>query len=546
MRALIASTLTLAFALGGCFDKEEPTCEYWSTKLTSASRAEKALGMVEELKCTDAIPTLVQLFDEGQFRERIIRMLKQIGDKDAATPLLKKALKARDTGKLAATIVGDWQLAAAKPELVEILEARTLPKHREEALKALLKLEKPEAIEDLLIKLATDDMNLQGREVNKIAVDKLGEIGSKKAIPALVKAAFMRSNRGDKVYLAARMALSKIGPESVPVIIETIKGENSDLMKYAKENGIHDFEITSGPEIVQLLTDTLDGRIGKAAIANMAMEIKEPLGVSDAALDMWRTAQMNRLTTIMLGMGHSKIGNEYNIWALKKLIQDPLADAVNQRLKGASVLAYIGSPAAQEAILTIYEEETDNRFRSPLIYPVVEAIDHERLEKFNELVKDPHKLVEATLKDERVVGYLKVVKECKGDEGCLIKKLASEDKWEVVKAALLLARGVKDTDKAIEALAKRFTEAKKSDIDIRRFTLMAMTRLGNKGTGERLLQMAESVEPGDTYWQNELTAYGNYLVHHGEGGPPAAPPEARPAPTPEELEEMEKKKKRRR
>ncbi len=511
MRALwhLLPASALALGLVGCFEQEQDTCEYWSGKLTSASQIDKALSKVDELQCKEAVPTLEKLFNEGQYQERILRIVKSIGDQKAAAPILKKALTIRDTSKLAASIVSDWKLAEAKPELEQILTGTAMPKFREEALKALLTFEKPENIEDLLIQLAGDDPNMQGILVNKLAVEKLSEMKSAKAVPVLVKAAFMRTARGEKVYRFAREGLAASGGAATEMLIKTVLGENEELKAYARENGIYDWEWNASPEIVQLLTDTMDPKAAPALVKNMAADIVEPTGISPTAQDAWRQAQINRLKTIMLGMGHMPPAPEV-IEPLVALIKDPNADARAQRLQAASVLAYMGTAEAQDRLLTVYKEETDNRFRAPLLFPLVEAIDASRLAAFDELVKEPHALVKETLDDERVKGYLAALRECKDDTSCWVKKLDSEDKWQVIKAALMLARGQGDVAAVRQALLDKFGKTPPGEIDVRRFTLMALTRIGDAATGQQLLELGKNAT--DKYWPGELQAYGAYLA----------------------------------
>jgi hypothetical protein len=505
-----AVALVSMILVSGCFDKEEPTCDYWVPKLTSAQRGDKAMEMVSELRCAAAIPTLSQMFDDGQFPERILRTLKQIDDKAAATPILKRALLTRDTGKLAASIVADWKVKEARPELEQVLTGTALPKQRMEALDALLSITKPEEIEDLLITLAGDDPNLQGLEVNRRAIELLGELSSQKAAPVLVNAAFMRDNKGGMAYQASRVALARIGPVAVPLLIATIEGKNEALKAAARDNGVLDWEWQAGPEIVQLLSDTLDPRVGKPLAANMAIELDPPAGVSQGMEEKWRVGQLNRLKVSMLGMGH--IGPKDAVEDLVKILRDPLADAVNQRLHSATSLALIGTPEAQDALLAFFGEETDARFRAPLLRPVALALDSAHLEKFKELTaNETEGLVAEALKAESVVAYLAVADVCKTDTSCLLKKLESENKDEVIKAAVLLARGGGDGATVRAALIKRIASAPASNIDVRRFSLIALTRIGTAADGDELIKIAENADPSDRYWPDEFRVYGASL-----------------------------------
>lgn len=523
--ALTVLCAAMLLSTTGCFEQEEPTCAYWVPKLESPAKGEKAWDQVEELKCADAIPALEKMFDDGRDRERVIRSLTLIGDKPASASILKKAVLTRDAGKLAASIIEDWRLKEARPALEAILTGDTLPKHREVALKALLSFEKPENIEDLLIQLANGDPNIQGVGANRLAVEQLGAMRSEKAIPTLIKAAFMRDNRGAKIYQAARLALARVGPKVVEPLIATIEGKNEELKAYARDQGIQRWEWQLGPEIVQILTDTLDGRIGSAMAANANIELNPPMGISEAMSEKWRIAQMNRLKVGMLGMGHAGPNDEKTIAALIEIVKDPLKDAVNQRLNSATTLAMIGTSQAQDALLQIYDDEADTRFCAPMLQPLALGLDAAHLKAFQKVTKKISKLEEESLRGSTVSSYLAAVHECKDDATCYLKKLESPDlqssdetklafaKSQAVKSAVMLARGLGDPTTVRAGLLKAFSNMPENSIDLRRFTLIALTRVGDATTGQQLLDIAENAENTKGYWPSELLIYGSALKH---------------------------------
>ncbi len=508
---LMVSTMT-----AGCFESEQPTCEYWTPKLSSATLGDKALQMVEELRCKEAIPGLGQMFSDGQYRSRILRILKQIGDRAAATPILKEALLAKDTSKLSASIISDWALSAARPELEQILTGTSLPKFRLEALEALLAFEKAENIVDLLIQLAGGDPNRQGIEVNKLAVEKLGDAGDAKAVDVLVQAAFLRDNAGRSIYAKARRSLAQVGPAAIPKLSETVEGKNEPLKLYARNNGLQDWQWRAGPEIVQLLTDTLDASAAPPVVKAMAREHNPPLGISPAMQEKWRVGAINRLKLSFLGLGH--IGPEGVIKDLTVILKDSLADAVNQRLHSATALSLIGSNAAQEALIEAWHAETSDNFREPLLRPLTLGIDWPHFEAMQKKITTDKKALASerilnALKAGTVGAYVAALTACKTDTGCWIKKLDDENKHVVVKAAVMLMRPGGDAAAVRTALIKRFVNATAKELDIRRFVLMAITRVGGAAEGGELLKIARNMDRSDAYWQEELFVYGNWLKH---------------------------------
>lgn len=515
LRSAVILLMVSSLALG-CFESEQPTCEYWTPKLASATLGDKALQMVEELRCKDAIPGLGQMFSDGQYRSRILRVLKQIGDRDAAAPILKEALLAKDTSKLAASIVSDWALAAARPELEQILTGTSLPKYRLEALAALLSFEKAENIVDTLIVLAGEDPNRQGIDVNKLAVEKLGDAADPKAVDVLVQAAFLRDNAGRSIYAKARRALAQVGPAAIPKLVETISGDNEGIKLYARNNGLQDWQWQAGPEIVQLLTDTLDPSAAPAVVKSMAREITPPLGISPAMQEKWRVGAINRLKLSFLGLGH--IGPVEVIKDLAAMLKDPMADAVNQRLHSATALSLIGTAEAQDALVTIWHEETSDNFREPLLRPMTLGLDWPHFEALQKKITTDKKALASerildALKAGTVGSYVGALSACKTDTGCWIKKLDDPDKHVVVKAAVMLMRPGGDKAAVKTALVKRFVNATAKELDVRRFVLMAITRVGGRAVGDELLKISRNMDRSDAYWQEELAVYGNWLKH---------------------------------
>ena len=525
MRTLSGSLCAamLALALVGCFEQEEPTCAYWVPKMLSPAKGEKALKMVEELRCVDGIATLEQMFDDGQGREEVLRSLTLIGNREKATPILRKALMTRDAGKLAASIVGDWRLVAARGELHRILTTDVLPRHRKEALAALLSFEKARNIESLLITLAGNDPSVQGIHVNRIAVEQLGNLASPRAVPVLLRALFLKDARGAKIYQAARLALVKAGAPAVEALGKTLLGDNKELEEYAQANGIMPWEWQLGPEVTQVAGDTLNVKIAPAMLTNMERELTPPLGVSEAMSERWRIGQINRLKVAMLGLG--RMGPVAVIDRLGKLAGDVLKDARNQRLNAATTLAFLGTDKAQDTLLALYKAEDDANFRAPLLQPIVLGLSYDRLPAFQKLTAKASARVAEGLKVPKVIAYLAVLNECKDDAGCYLQKLKSEKilssdeavatlaKYQAEKAAVRLASGIGDRSAVLPALLKYFVNTPPKYIDLRHFMLIAITRLGDAATGEELLKMAENAEKSDRFWPGELRVYGHALKH---------------------------------
>ncbi|MDP6943494.1 MAG: HEAT repeat domain-containing protein [Myxococcota bacterium] len=510
-------SIAALFMLVGCFDKEEDTCTYWVPKVMQPAFTDRAVDKVAEMGCHQALGDLQTLFDDGQFQTRILRTVKQIGDKEGGAGILRKGLLLGSTSKLSASIVKDWRLAAAKPELDTILTTQNLPKSRLVALDALLSFARPATVEELLIKLAADDPNLQGIDVNRRAVEELGKLRSVRAIPTVIRALFVSDQVGKSIYQSARQALAQIGSAAIDPIIALAQKKDAEFIKWSVEQGLLEWQWRKGPELTQVLVDTLDPRAAKEVVALMALPIAPPLGVSEQMKEKWRTAQINRFTVSMTGLG--SMAQLTALDGLLGMVRDPMADMVNQRMKSASALALIGSKAAQVGLLEIFEhKDTKEIFKPPFLQPLTQALDFDHLPRFDKAVKKPSARVKAGLASAKVAGYLAVVRACKNDANCYIQKLKSENRHEAIKAAVMLGRGIGDDATVRKALIRAFLDAPRRDADLHRFPLVALLRRGSPEFGDELLKISRNMGRGEEYWQNELSAYGNWLKTKAPAG----------------------------
>lgn len=522
----IAVLLTVAMIGGGCGRDEDSTdCAFWADKLARSGKIEMSLTKVGELKCKEAIPVLKALFDQGLLRMSVLQTIREIGDATGGAPVVRSALLVPDTSRLAAQMVREWKLSAAVPELTKVLRDPKLMEARDAAFDALLELGDPKEHEDLLIELALADPNKQPVAINKRSIEELGKIGSKKAVPTLVKAIFLRSMRGQEVFTMTREALAAVGDASViDELLGVVKGTNQEVLTYTRELGLEPWELDATPKTVQILADTLDPKVVEPLIHELKKDIVPPEEISDNAYDRWSMDKTNRLKVITFALGH--IGVETGLADLGALLMDGMKDTVNQRINAANALAYIGTEAAQDLLLKAWDEERVIVLRAALLQTVAMGLDDRRLARWDELLgivpegerppKKPPELSEAVknalANNERIVGYIGAIRECMDKLPCWLKKTKSEDQDQQIKALMVLGRGrFGVSDEIKKALWDAFESADKPMVDTKRFALMGLTRLGNQADGQRMADKGRELMEDDPYWGGELFGYGNGL-----------------------------------
>ena len=405
-----------------------------------------------------------------------------------------------------------------------------------------LRASSPNKSEAALIAAATGDMDAQSFRINLRAIETLGAMKSVKAVPALIQAAFMRAKATENkaiLYRTTRLALARIGPAATPHLIKTLTGANTPLSSYARRHGIASWEISEGPETVQLLTGTLDPRALLPLVANLKT-LSFPDKLSDIDRQRWITAQQNRFTTLLLGLAGFSPQNAA-IPQLAKIVADQDADAVRQRLNAARILAYFGTPKAQDRLLDLWEndpmwmERKADMFRAALLIPLLEGLDHTRMKRFRALIANPSPRVAAKLKEIQTKTYQTAIDTCKGNPGCWLSltdtvprlcgdkqgeayyKCADTYRWLTLKACVMLMRAnMGDPNVVSEAMLRRLLQARKGEVDFRRFTLIVLARRGTAKHGKKLLRMADKLDRSDVYWPDEFRAVGHALIHRGD------------------------------
>ncbi|MCA9518656.1 MAG: hypothetical protein KC635_27155 [Myxococcales bacterium] len=550
--ATLAIAGVMAVTASGCFKGEEDTCEYWTQQLEKSADIDRAMRKVSQLRCSAALPVLKKLYEDGQFQEAVLQTTKEIGDRAGAADILRMALRSTTQAKLAATIIADWKMKEMKEDLLKILTDDAMIGNREAALNALLAIEEPKSLEDALVKLADADANLQGVEVTARAIQELGKMRSEKAVPALLKAVYLRTNKGFEVYRDARRALAEIGTGVPEAALKVLTGDAPEVREFTRQIGVQDWETRFGPKTVQLLADSLDPMIAQPLAKNMAEDLAPPVGVSDKAMDQWTAGQRNRLKVAVFGI--AQVGTDAAVEQLTAILKDKAMDTVNQRLNAATALAMIGTDAAQAALIDAYKTETSEAFKRPLLQYLALALDDAHLTEIEADIKaatDDVKAkrdefdkalgeLEAEVKSaedaqkaelmqklayakedkaafqmtlDKLDGYLwNGVRECKDNESCYLKKLKGDNQDQKVKALAMLARGrLGDRQRALDAAYEAFTGSAKEEVDTKRFALTVLTRLGDAKTGKRLLDLEGTLEEKDLFWRDELHCVGSYL-----------------------------------
>ena len=521
MAASLAVAAAATSGSFGCKTEDPESCEYWVKRLNNPAKVKEALLQVGEMKCPAAVDPLKKMFDDGLYQEEALRAVKAIGDKPAATALATQALNIKELGPFAASIIGEMELKEGQKALEEILTGTRNPSARQAALDALLKLAKPEEVQDSLISLATDDPTIQGIRVNAIAIQNLGDAHSEKAVPALTRALFLKDANGIEVYAPARIAFAKIGPAAVPHLVKVLKGGDEEFNAWAKNQSIPKWEWQEGPKLVQILGD-LRAKDATTAIAeNFARDLAPIDGLSEKLQERWIQNQTNRLVVAMIALG--QIGDDSYVDVAEKVIPNQPDRDTTQRLNFATSLAFVGTDRAVDSLFKFYVAEQDYRFKAPLLVPLSMALDEARLPTWTKetvefiVPKDPKKpeeingqqyLVKEQIEGDQVPKFTQPVVDCKSDGKCYAALLdKSDDMFVKQKAALMLSRLLLPEDETFKILVSAFEKAAPDETDLRRFILMGIGKVAKSRHAVELDRLVKQFKDkkNEAFWVDELT-----------------------------------------
>jgi HEAT repeat protein len=519
---LTCMVLALGLSIGtGCKKGTPTTCKGWQKLLKSPVKGRTAIKELGELHCKESLVALEEIFPTSQYKDEILQSIRTINAPAESAGILKMAMADPDAAAQAAVVAEDFAIAELRQPVLDILTTDVSTKARLNALKALAKIDAANMAqhEDLLIRLVRSDPNIHGILVNATAARLLGELKSKKAIPDLIVGLFIRTQRGEQMYTAARLALARIGKDAVAPLVAALTGDRAtagtlidDIESTAKRLGLFDWQWQEGPEIVQVLGDLRDTAAAEPIARNLAKPLNPPIGVDDRVLRTWQIAQQNRITMAMMALWN--IGTPGVVPILKEIVINPDNDA-KQRLDTASAMGLIEGYAGMDAILDVFAKTKSETFRAPMVKPIILGIDWDNLPAFQRMLKaEKSELVKARVSGDNFDAaefrsLASVLETCKkNDVDCLIQILKGEDPLAATKAAILMGnlKG-DDSGKALAALLEQYPSIDpKRLVDLRRFVLLSIWRLADKSSIDgvtRILQ-ADNDTKGARYWVDEV------------------------------------------
>lgn len=421
MRKVILSTLLATFALAAPACKD-PDPNKFETHIERIKTAEKrAAGFTGLEKLTKTIVTAQDNDDLlEEFAQKVIPVFEEVWD-DAKEQHETMLVLLRDVGHPAGTPI--WVKAL---ELDGSSDARKESVLALDGIKKAKAVDAAEAIIEELDKIIADPKNDKGEReegrVRALMAETLGTLGSKKAVPVLVKA--MEQTREKQPVIVHREAAEALGRIGDPAAVDALLTVT--------------FRVPDAP------TTTSIGERSKLAL----VRIGEPAVPKVLTMLRGEHDEVNKLAAshgleliviqqtaagILGAIGAPSSVDQLIAFMPKETCNDPKAEADPQagslRAVIANALGYIGDPKAAEPLCTCVLATTNPGD----MFPIIEAIGR-------------------IGGDKAVECLLEVVKTGEYDTEVVEKEFKYQPRWEAGRFAVLVAKP-EDAGKIREAFA---------------------------------------------------------------------------------------------
>ena len=479
--------------MAACADPRDP--QVWLERLRDSRKRDEAVSFFQRLRehaRTDKdkaevnaiiVPALCQLYRE---HHELSTLKHIISFKDrSAIPTLLSALEVTGQPRgvaLAAAALAELRAVEASEPLGRLLQREAgsalWREARVAAVKALGRLSNSASSVPHLMRLVAAPTARQQLRLTKAAVEALGAMGDRRAVPALMGALLMTSARGGDCFAEARVALCRMGPAATPALIAALQGKDPVLQGQARRLGLDRAEVTTriaavlgdirAPDAVPALLELLRANARPTTGSQLAM-------AEAAAGALGRVADPRAEQPLLTLLANSQAPERLRIQTITALTDMGSRHSLPQLLRLASPGDDGSSANLREAAARAYGLQAGAAVSRG--YPrLKEAWAAQRRSDRRAVYR-------------QVLGQLKLATRCMGRVACYGKLLANPNAEPPhrLKAAVML-RVLPDGREALPQLARALGA---HEVKLRRTFLRTAVLIGNK-KDSRLLRALET------------------------------------------------------
>ncbi|MEK7705073.1 MAG: HEAT repeat domain-containing protein [Myxococcota bacterium] len=476
MRSIAQAVLVLLLVTACSTPADPTTAPYWIARLGDRQERTEALTQLGKIGDKQAVPAVRKWFETpGEWQPAAAYTLGQLGD-PSVVPQLVAALnpsvgsgRDRDTNiKNRVNINAARALAmlGAKQAAPDLLKLLSVPDNgtREAAIGSLGMLGNPIVVEPL-IGVARDE---QDPFVRKAAVEALGHLGDRAAVPVLVRMLFAEPE-GVSFYGSARLALIQLGAPAEAALLATLVRRNDDIETMRQGAG--------EPLPAGVIEAKAASVLGAMHAATAREAIISTLDKLDKQLKRGGAAKALKPVVVELLYASGMVGGTGSARVLLPFLRDADADI---RIAAMEAMTTAGDASAVGALLQAARSGPPEA-RLAAIVAASRLGDGSHLAAFDGLGasvgNDTETLLAEAVAAERV--RLVAAGACKRDVACWRSKLGDSDIKVRERASFELGwLGAK------AAIADLMKVAQDADPQVRMAAVMSIGRLGGANPDE--------------------------------------------------------------
>jgi HEAT repeat protein len=216
-------------------DWTDPTYLSQQIKEGDRLRALDELAKLPDEKQRQAIPALVDAYNNNQDKEKVFNLLAQLRDKQALNVYVDALRNGSSNGikAKAATALGDLKATEHIGTMMDMFKSVPNEPLRRAILEAFKNMPDAQLFPLITEILTVYDPDREPIAYHSYACDIMAEVDSSKmtdaVVQALVYGMFLDNAKGQNVYKECATAVFNAGPRATPELIKVVKGEHEKI-----------------------------------------------------------------------------------------------------------------------------------------------------------------------------------------------------------------------------------------------------------------------------------------------------------------------------
>jgi len=341
---VLVSALAVALATGGCDRANWEDPQYVKQQLSEGNPTEQkmALEKIEDLEDEDKkvlAPALANIYTEGGANSRAA-METLVGlQSEKAKEAYVEEIETNEAGYAgpAAEALGKMKATDMVPDLLELYENAESDQVKLAVLRGFEYMPEAQMVDPLLetLRLSVDNNPI---ELHRLSCKIIGDVVAdspdvldKSGKRTLIRGVFLSSATGQDSQQACGLAVQKLGPSAVPILVETFNGENDEVNELMRKYRTDSTDFPPNkPKVGAIIRLTkLQAEEAKDLFVESLKEEREvPGNLPDKFVRPYLTYEAQSIDEMIMGLG------ALNATGAKELLREVLVGEYNETWSG--------------------------------------------------------------------------------------------------------------------------------------------------------------------------------------------------------------------